>query len=80
MNIPILYMFPMCPYCIRVMNFAKNNNIELELRDIQKNNIFRQELIEISGITQVPYLMDEKKWISMPESADIIDYLKKYYL
>ena len=37
------------------------------------------ELQEKSGSTQVPYLVDSEKNISMSESNDIIEYLREHY-
>jgi len=61
MKTPIIYMFPACPFCQRVTSFAAMQNIELEYRDVRENPEFRQELIELSGKTQVPFLVDEEK-------------------
>ncbi|MCA9361732.1 glutathione S-transferase N-terminal domain-containing protein, partial [Candidatus Kaiserbacteria bacterium] len=30
----ILYYRPTCPYCVKVLNYVKEKNIALELRDI----------------------------------------------
>ncbi len=70
----ILYYKPTCPYCIKVLNFAKDAGIEFALKDINDEEI-RAELVERGGKAMVPYLVDEKSGTEMYESDDIIAYL-----
>ncbi len=70
----ILYYKPTCPYCIRVVDFAEEQGIKLELKDINEPAL-REELIEKGGKAQVPYLVDHEAGKEMYESADIIGYL-----
>lgn len=72
----ILYEKAGCPWCIKVLNYAKEHGIEFELRDIADAGV-ADELIKRGGKRQVPYLVDEKSGIEMYESADIIEYLAK---
>ena len=71
----ILYYRPTCPYCVKVLNYVKEKNIALELRDIAANSQFAHELIIQGGKQQVPFLVDEEKGVKMYESSDIIAYL-----
>lgn len=72
----ILYVKTGCPWCIKVLDYAKEKGIEFELRNIATPSV-AEELIVRGGKRQVPYLVDEKNAVEMYESADIIEYLKK---
>lgn len=67
----------MCPYCVKVVMFAKNNGIELDLCNIQDGTECLDELMEHGGKQQVPYLIDEEAGVAMYESNEIIAYLQK---
>lgn len=73
----ILYVKTGCPWCENVLDFAGGKGIQFELRNIADAGI-ADELIARGGKRQVPYLVDEKNTKEMYESADIIEYLKKY--
>ncbi len=70
-----LYFFDACPFCQRVMYVID----ELEIRDqivmknIQTNQEYAQELIQMNGSRQVPCLVIDGK--PMLESADINQFL-----
>jgi glutaredoxin 3 len=74
-----LYFSPTCPFCQRVLQIADNLNIELETKDVNDSEIYLAELVELSGKTQTPYLVDSDKGVKMNESSDIIDYLRENY-
>ena len=50
-----------------------------ELRSAGKESPRRQELIEICGSSQCPFLIDPNTGVKMAESKDIIAYLYKNY-
>ena len=64
---------PTCSYCIKVLNFMKQNNIALPLKDTSSNPANREELRKIGGKTQVPCLVINGK--ALYESDDIIKWL-----
>ncbi len=72
----ILYVKTGCPWAKRVLDFADQNGITFELRNIADPGV-ADELIERGGKRQVPYLVDVKNAVEMYESADIVEYLKK---
>ncbi len=72
-----LYYKPTCPFCLRVINFAQHNGIELDLQNVAEDRDAYAELISKGGKQQVPFLLDEENDVSMYESADIIEYLQK---
>lgn len=70
----VLYAKLGCPFCHRVLDFMKDNDIEIEVRDSLKPEN-RDKLIEMNGSTQVPCLVVDGK--PMLESSDIIEYLSE---
>lgn len=70
-----LFILETCPYCIKVMNYMKENNIDFRKIDIS-NKESEASLIQIGGKRQVPFLIDKERNIQMYESNDIIEYLK----
>ena len=75
----ILYFKPTCPYCARVFEAASELGVEFTRKDIKADPTLRDELIELGGKKQVPYLVDEERGEAMYESEDIIEYLKEHY-
>lgn len=71
----ILYVKDGCPYVEKVKNFAEQNGIEFQERDIADPEV-AEELIDRGGKRQVPYLVDVDAAVEMYESEDIIDYLR----
>lgn len=71
-----LFILETCPYCKKVMDFLKENNIKYHKFDIiNKDNVLR--LLSIGGKEQVPFLYDEDTNDKIYESEDIIEYVKK---
>ncbi len=67
-----LYHKTGCPYCLKVLNYAKANDIQLDMANtLESENAAR--LIEIGGKRQVPCLVIDGK--ALYESDDIIAYL-----
>ncbi len=76
-----LYQFAACPFCARVRRVIEELNAPVELRDVFENPSFRDELIEARGRPTVPVLRCDAEGRSrwMPESADIIAYLRERF-
>ena len=78
-----LYYFPTCPYCRRVLRALEELGVELELRNIRSEIVFEAELVRARGRSTVPVLRirgaggAEDTW--MPESLDIVAYLKERF-
>lgn len=72
----ILYKFDACPFCRRVMRKIKELNLELHYKDTRNNPVYRKELLEIGGKTQVPCLLINGQ--PLYESADINRALQAY--
>jgi len=73
----ILYHFESCPYCAKVRSAVKELGVDLEMRDTRGNDTYKDELLEITGRTQVPCLVIDGK--PMHESDDIVNYLKENF-
>lgn len=71
-----LYYSETCPYCRKVIKFFEDNNIEYNPKEIN-NSTYYDELLDIGKKMQVPFIVDPKNGISMYESEDIINYVKK---
>lgn len=74
-----LYHRPSCGYCVQVRMAAERLGIPLELRDVRQEPRWREELLAARGRGTVPVLRIDyadgtTRW--MPESLDIIRYLK----
>ncbi|MFT7538687.1 MAG: glutaredoxin 3 [Lysobacterales bacterium] len=72
-----LYYRASCPFCLKVLAFMKDNNIEITLKDISATSDVRNDLIRIGGKQQVPCLVIDGK--PLYESDDIINWLKENY-
>ena len=72
-----LYTLPGCYYCDKVLRFAKQNDILLEVvSTVDPKN--KEYLASHGGKNQVPCLFMGDK--PMYESSDIISYLKERFL
>ena len=52
----LIYSTPTCPWCVRVKQFLKENNVEFEDFDVGSNQIKAEEMIKKSGQMGVPVL------------------------
>jgi glutathione S-transferase len=74
-----LYQFRGCPFCSRVEAALETLGVDVEIRDTLTDEASADELFAATGRQTVPVLRIEQpdgsfRW--MPESADIIDYLR----
>jgi glutathione S-transferase len=76
-----LYETYACPFCMRVQYTIRKLGINIESRNIQKNNQHRKDLLRDGGYTQVPCLRieeeNETRWLY--ESREIINYLENSF-
>lgn len=80
------YFKPQCPFCLKVMNFMKDNAIKdyrsFNIADERSGEENKKELQDLGGKVQVPFIVT-KDGKAMYESDDIIEHLKEnldYYL
>ena len=71
----IIFILPTCPYCKKVIDYLKTTKLKYKLLDIDDTHYY-DELIQLGGKRQVPFLFDNDKNVMMYESDDIIEYLK----
>lgn len=74
-----LYQLPSCPFCVKVRRTMKREGLKIELRNINGNNDFREELIREGGKRTVPCLRIENEngqvqWLY--ESSDVVNHLQ----
>ncbi|MDF9747097.1 glutathione S-transferase N-terminal domain-containing protein [Natrinema salsiterrestre] len=83
-----LYQFEGCPHCKKVREKLSelgisyvNHNPRLGKSHDQKvtNQQTHEELVEVGGMDQVPYLVDTQRETSLYESDDIVEHLETYY-
>ena len=70
----ILYYFPSCIFCYRVLRYLSERGIYVEKRDTMKNPTYLQELVSVGGKTQVPCLVIDGD--ALYESEDIVDWFE----
>ncbi len=75
----MLYQLPACPFCVKVRRSIKRNALKIELRNINQQDDYREELISEGGKATVPCLRivkdEQVQWLY--ESNDIISHLQK---
>lgn len=70
-----LYYMEVCPFCKKVLQYMKRNDIDgVELMDIKSDPNIQEELIRVGGMDQVPMLLVDGK--PLYESNDIIQWFK----
>lgn len=70
----LLYKMTGCPYCEKVLKHLESKNLEFKALDIS-DPVNLDELLNIGGAEQVPFLVDTAHNAKMYESSDIIQYL-----
>jgi len=58
-----VYSTPTCPYCTRVKDFPKDNNVKFENIDVSSDQEKAQEMIDVSGQMGVPVIVIDGKVI-----------------
>jgi glutaredoxin 2 len=72
-----LFVLDTCPYCQKVMDFLKDNNINFHKLDTSNNdNAIR--LLSLGGKDQVPFLFNSDTKEGLYESDEIIKYFENY--
>ena len=59
----IVYSAEWCSDCQQLKAFMEKHKISCEVRDIQKNPSWRQDLIDHADEVAVPYVVLNGKWI-----------------
>lgn len=77
-----LYQFQTCPFCMKVRRTLRALSLNIDLRDAQRDEQHRKELLTGGGQVQVPCLriidtQGQGHWIY--DSALIIQYLRQRF-
>ena len=72
----VLYQYPQCPYCRRVLNVMDELDLDIPIRNTRTHSEHRADLIQRTGRSQVPCLFIEGK--ALFESLDIVAYLRAH--
>ncbi len=75
-----LYQLPACPFCVKVRRAMKREGLNVELRNVNGKNDYRDELIREGGKRTVPCLRIEQgdgqvQWLY--ESSDVVAHLQQ---
>ena len=75
-----LYQLPSCPFCVKVRRTMKREGLNIELRNINQKNDYREELIREGGKRTVPCLRIEQtdgkvEWLY--ESSAVVAHLQQ---
>lgn len=77
-----LYFKPDCPYCLKVLNFFRDNDIikfpSYNIEDVSTGYENQDKLAKAGGKVQVPCMVIDG--FAMYESDDIIAYAKENFL
>jgi len=71
----VLYYKETCPYCHKVLDYLREIDKTLPLKDIEEDPKAREELLHLGGKAQVPCLFIDGT--PLYESDDIVEYLKE---
>lgn len=69
-----LYIGKGCRFCAKVTDYLAQHPMNIEIKDVWSDEAANQELLALSGKTQVPCLRMDNDY--MHESMDIIAQLK----
>ena len=78
-----LYQYEACPFCVKVRRAMKRQGLNIEVRDVKRNDTAREELLAGGGHLKVPCLRigeGEQGFQWMYESRNIIGYLEDRFL
>ena len=75
-----LYQLPSCPFCVKVRRTMKREGLNIELRNINQKNDYREELIREGGKRTVPCLRIEQadgqvEWLY--ESSVVVAHMQQ---
>ena len=75
-----LYQLPACPFCVKVRRTIKREGLNIELRNINQDNNYLEELMREGGKRTVPCLRivkDDNQVQWLYESKDVANYLQE---
>ena len=76
---PVLYYKTNCLFSRQVLAVISRLELEVEMRNIEDNLTFADEVLEQGGKVQTPFLVDEEKGVKLYESDAIVAHLQREY-
>ncbi|WP_418281625.1 glutaredoxin family protein [Halorubrum sp. DTA98] len=73
----ILYALDGCPWCVKVHDALADADVAYETVWVDALHSERNEVKRVSGQRGVPVLVDEVRGVTMPESANILEYIER---
>jgi glutathione S-transferase len=80
-----LYQAEDCPYSATVREALTELGVSYVCHNPRRhggevrNEQTLEELVELGGQDQIPFLVDHQRGVTMHESDDIVDYLETHY-
>ena len=74
-----LYQIEGCSYCANVRETLDELGLDYVVRTEPAEHARRHRVTRLSGQSLVPVLVDEARGVVLPESRDIIAYLREHY-
>ena len=71
-----VFSTPICPYCVALKEFLKQNNIEFEEVDVSVDDRAREEVIKKSGQMGVPVVEIDNNIVIGFDRGKILELLK----
>ena len=72
-----LYALDGCPWCEKVHDALQDHGIEYETVWVPAMHSERDEVKRVSNQRAVPVLVDDERGVTMPESANILEYIER---
>ncbi|MDP2942031.1 MAG: glutaredoxin domain-containing protein [Candidatus Omnitrophota bacterium] len=66
-----VYSTPTCPYCVRLKQFLKDNDVAFENIDVSSDPLGEREMVKVSGQMAVPVIDIEGKILVGFEKEEI---------
>ncbi len=70
-----VYSTPMCPYCHKVKDFLKDNNVEFEAIDVSQDQEAAKYMVEKTNQMGVPVIEVDDEFIVGFNKAKIVEKL-----
>ncbi len=70
-----VYYSDYCPHCTGIIDYVKNNNLDVELVNCSSDLKAQKEIMDLGGKMQVPMMTIDGK--AMYESKDILEWIKE---
>jgi len=72
-----LYYSDFCPFCTEIVNYIRDNSLDIKLMNATKDMDLQKEIYLLGGKSQVPMLTIDGQ--AMYESKDIMAWIKERF-